>query len=68
MAIGGSTALSPAEQAEELRGRLRQREAEWREAHPDHADEAVPVAAKRRDVVWAAMERQLAKAEAAVCQ
>ena len=63
MRIGGSGVLTPAAKVDDLRLRLKQREVEWREAHPEHpADEGVPEAMKRRDVVWKSMERQLAKA------
>ena len=66
MAIGGAAvALTPAAQAEALRGNIKQREAAWRAANPEHpAGEAVPEAAKRRDVLWMALGRQLTKLEA----
>jgi hypothetical protein len=42
---------------------LAAKEAAWREAHPEiGANEPVPVEAKRRDVVWRAMERMRARA------
>ena len=65
--IGGIVATaSAAEQAAELRERLEEREAAWRAAHPDHpADEPLPEEVKRRDVVWRALERKQARAEAA---
>ena len=58
-----SAPVSPAVQAERLAARLRQKEAEWRLANPDHPKgEAVPAAAKRRDALWMAFERQRAAA------
>ncbi len=45
--------------AEEVRERLAEKERAWREAHPGAA--AVPEEAKRRDVVWRALERKLAR-------
>ena len=63
MRIGGDVVVSPAAQAAELRGRLRQREVSWREGHPEHPEgEEVPMHVKRRDVVWRALERQLERA------
>ena len=66
--IGGAgqefDAVSAAELAEELRERLHKREASWRAEHPAHpSQEAVPIEAKRRDVVWRSLERRLAQAE-----
>ena len=53
-------ALSSEERAEELRDRLKAREIAWRDAHPgQHMDTPIPEEARRRDVVWAALSRQL---------
>ena len=61
-------AATPVEIAEELRGRLRERESEWRKANSEFpGDVPVPEESKRRDVLWRALERKLAKAEAECC-
>ena len=58
MPIGGSG--GGADDPDEIRTKLRERESNWRAAHPEHARDApVPAEAKRRDVVWRALERKL---------
>ena len=61
--IGGGGALSPYAQAMELRNRLKQKEGEWRAANPGAVPKAaaVPEEVKRRDVLWRALERKLAR-------
>ena len=62
--MGGGASASGGETAAELRALIKQREGEWRAAHPEHpTKEAVPLEAKRRDVVWKALERKLQRAE-----
>ena len=62
---GETAPLSAAAQADMLRSDLRQREITWREAHPEHPRAAaVPAAAKRRDPLWMALERQCEAASA----
>lgn len=61
--IGWSAPASAASVVEALRGQLRVRESQWREAHPSHpSDAAIPEEATRRDVVWCALERKLGRA------
>lgn len=45
----------------DLRKRIARREAEWRSSADVGSSEAIPAAAKNKDVVWHAMERTLAK-------
>lgn len=60
--IGVTSRPSPAAAQKALAAALDAKEAAWREAHPElGADEAVPEEAKRRDVVWRAMERMWAR-------
>ena len=60
MPIGGMGLQSAEMLAEELHERLRERETAWRRAHPEHSGE-IPTEVKRRDVVWRALERKLAR-------